>query len=109
MAYAVAGIRPDVRTIPESWILLQDLPLAPAGLPVADPRAFAGMFGPRSPAVLVANEGITLGGATLLEAFDRLEVAEFSARSLLLARSLGTVQPIDDAQVEALRKKFFPS
>ena len=40
---------------------------------------------------------------------DRLEVAAFSARSLILGRSLGDMQPIGDQQVEALRRKFFPS
>jgi L-fuculose-phosphate aldolase len=33
-------------------------------------------------------------------------VAEFSAKSLTLGASLGTLIPINDAQVEALRKKF---
>jgi L-fuculose-phosphate aldolase len=109
MAFAVAGVKPDVRTIPESWILLRDLPLLPAGSPLADPDGFARRFGRDCPAVLVRNEGIYSTGASLLEAFDRLEVAEFSARSLLLGRSLGEMRPIGDRQVEALRRKFFPS
>ena len=109
MAFAVAGVKPDVRTIPESWILLRDLPLLPAGSPLADSDGFARRFGRECPAVLVRNEGIYSTGACLLEAFDRLEVAEFSARSLILGRSLGDMRPIGERQVEALRRKFFPS
>jgi L-fuculose-phosphate aldolase len=109
MAFAVAGVKPDVRTIPESWILLRDLPLLPAGSPLADPDSFARRFGRECPAVLVRNEGIYSTGASLLEVFDRLEVAEFGARSLILGRSLGEMQPIGDRQVDALRRKFFPS
>ena len=108
MAYAVAGVKPEVRTIPESWILLRDLPLLPGGSSRPDPANFARQFGSECPAVLVRNEGIHSTGTNLLEAFDRLEVAEFSARSLILARSLGEMQRIGDSQVEALRRKFFP-
>jgi L-fuculose-phosphate aldolase len=109
MAFAVVGMKPDVRTIPESWILLRDLPLLPAGEPVADPTGFARRFGGECPAVVVRNEGIYATGANLLEAFDRLEVAEFSARSLIMGYALGEVQPIENQRVEDLRRKFFPS
>ena len=109
MAFAVAGMKPDVRTIPESWILLRDLPLLPAGEPLADPTGFARRFGGECPAVVVRNEGIYSTGANLLEAFDRLEVAEFSARSLIMGYALGEVRPIEDQRVEDLRRKFFPS
>ena len=109
MAFAVAGVKPDMRTIPESWILLRDLPLLPAGSALSDPDGFARLFGRECPAVLVRNEGIYSTGASILEAFDRLEVAEFSARSLILGRSVGDMRPIEERQVEALRRKFFPS
>lgn len=107
MAFAVAGVKPDVRTIPESWILLRDLPLLPTGSPLADPAAFARQFARECPAVLVRNEGIYSTGANLLEAFDRLEVAEFSARSLILGRALGEMHPIGEREIDALRRKFF--
>jgi L-fuculose-phosphate aldolase len=109
MAFAVAGVKPDMRTIPESWILLRDLPLLPAGSALSDPDGFARRFGRECPAVLVRKEGIYSTGASILEAFDRLEVAEFSARSLILGRSVGDMRPIEEPQVEALRRKFFPS
>ena len=109
MAFAIAGHEPDVRTIPESWILLRDMPLLPPGSPRADPAGFADRFGPECPAALVRNEGVYSTGANLLEAFDRLEVAEFSARSLILARALGEMHPIAERDVEALKQKFFPT
>jgi L-fuculose-phosphate aldolase len=89
--------------------LLRNLPLLPAGSALSDPDGFARFFGRECPAVLVRNEGIYSTGASILEAFDRLEVAEFSARSLILGRSLGDMRPIGEPQVEALRRKFFPS
>jgi L-fuculose-phosphate aldolase len=45
-------------------------------------------------------------GDKLLGTFDRLEVAEFSAKSLTMGASLGNLVPINPGQVEELRKKF---
>jgi L-fuculose-phosphate aldolase len=107
LAFAVAGVKPDVRTIPESWLFLQDMPLVDFSMPYGDTENFARMFGPGSPAVLVANDAVYVTGGEPLETFDRLEVAEFTARSLIMSRSLGELSPISERQVEDLRKKFF--
>ncbi len=55
---------------------------------------------------MLANDAIVVGCDTLLNAFDRLEVAEFSAKSLILAAPVGKLHPINDAQVEDLRVAF---
>lgn len=106
MAFAVSRQKIDVRTIPESWIFLQDIPTLPFGSQYEDCGRTARMFSPDRPAVLIENEGCIVTGADLLQTFDRLEVAEFSARSLIMARSLGTLVPINEEQVEELRKAW---
>jgi L-fuculose-phosphate aldolase len=58
------------------------------------------------PAVLVANNSFLVTGGYMTQAFDRLEVAEFSAKLLVIGAPLGRMVPINDAQVEDLRKKF---
>ena len=45
-------------------------------------------------------------GKTLLEAFDRLEVAEFTAKCLLLASRIGSYKPIGEQQVEDIVNAF---
>jgi L-fuculose-phosphate aldolase len=45
-------------------------------------------------------------GDKLLQTFDRLEVAEFSAQSLVMAKPIGTLVPISNDQVEELREVF---
>ena len=45
-------------------------------------------------------------GDKLINTFDRLEVADFSARSLILAAPLGNLKPITDAEIEDLRVAF---
>ncbi|HSH19651.1 MAG TPA: hypothetical protein VLA03_04325, partial [Draconibacterium sp.] len=59
-----------------------------------------------TPAVIINNDSVLVTGDKLLGTFDKLEVAEFSAKSLTMAASLGKLVPINDEQVEALRKKF---
>jgi len=56
--------------------------------------------------LLIENDCILVTGDKLLQTFDYLEVAEFSAKSLVLAASLGEMVPISDEQVEDLRKAF---
>jgi L-fuculose-phosphate aldolase len=56
--------------------------------------------------VVIENDCLLVTGATLLQAFDRLEVADFSAHAIIQSRALGPVQPITDTQVAELRAAF---
>ncbi len=106
MAYGVSGNKLDVRTIPESWIFLQDIPMVNFGEQFDGAEKLARMFTPETPAVIIKNDSIIVTGDKLLQTFDRLEVAEFSARSLIMGHPLGALVPINDDQIEDLRKKF---
>ena len=106
MAYGVAHEPFNTRTIPESYVMLRDIALLPYGAQYTDQDSVAAMIGPDRPFVIVQNDCAIVAGSTLLEAFDRLEVAEFSARSVIAASAIGPITPIGDAQVEALRKAF---
>ena len=106
MAYSVTGEKMDVRTIPESWIFLQDIPNMPFGSHFVGQEAILNTISESTPAVIINNDSVLVTGDKLLGTFDRLEVAEFSAKSLTLGSSLGKLIPINDQQVEALRKKF---
>jgi L-fuculose-phosphate aldolase len=106
MAYSVTGEKIDVRTIPESWIFLQDIPNMPFGSHFAGEEAILNTLSENTPAVIINNDSVLVTGDKLLGTFDRLEVAEFSAKSLTMGTSLGKLIPINDDQVEELRKKF---
>ncbi len=105
MAFSVTAEKLDVRTIPESWIFLQDVPSVPFGSHFAGQEKILNLLS-GSPAVIIDNDSILVTGDKLLGTFDRLEVAEFSAKSLVLSSALGDLKPIDEKQVEELRKKF---
>jgi L-fuculose-phosphate aldolase len=106
MAYGVTGEKIDVRTIPESWIFLQDIPNMPFGSHFTGEEAILNTISKDTPAVIINNDSVLVTGDKLLGTFDRLEVAEFSAKSLTMGACLGDLVPINDDQVEDLRKKF---
>ena len=106
MAFGVSGALLDVRTIPESWIFLQDIPIIPFGKQFSLDNTISENISKNSPAVIIQNDSIVVTGDKLLQTFDRLEVAEFSAKSLIMGKSIGDLVPINNDQIEDLRKKF---
>jgi L-fuculose-phosphate aldolase len=106
MAFAVSNADFNVRTIPESWIFLQDVHTVSFGEHFAGKSTIPDLLSKSSPALLVRNDCALVTGDKLLQTFDYLEVAEFSAKSLIMAASLGKMVPISDEQVEELRKAF---
>ena len=105
MGFCTSGHKFNVRTIPESWILLKDVPTMPFGSQYTDIGSVVDCL-KSSPCILLANDSVVVTGDALLQTFDRLEVGEFTARSLIMASSLGDLEPITDAEVEELRVAF---
>jgi L-fuculose-phosphate aldolase len=106
MAFGVSGVKFDVRTIPESWIFLQDVPGLYFGAQFIDNETIPDMLSKGISALLVNNYAFIVTGDKLLQTFDKLEVAEFSAKSVVMGTALGKMVPINNEQIEALRKKF---
>ncbi|MDQ8205277.1 class II aldolase/adducin family protein [Pelagicoccus sp. SDUM812003] len=94
------------RTIPESYILLRDIPRLPFGAQYTNESAVSSAIDAKTPVLLIENEAVLVVGKSLLEAYDRLEVAEFSAGSLIDAYSLGGLVEMDDQAIDELKEKF---
>ncbi|WP_439130913.1 class II aldolase/adducin family protein [Polaribacter sp.] len=105
MAFAVTGEYLDVRTIPESWIFLQDIHSVKYGTHFKK-NTDKSITKNCNTALIIENDSVIITGDKLLQTFDYLEVAEFSAKSIVLGNSLGEMIPINDNQVEELRDKF---
>lgn len=105
-AFCVSGQNFDTHTIPESYVLLKDIPLVPYGSQFKGQKVIPETLSEETPIVLLENDSILVTGKSLLETFDRLEVAEFSARSLINSVPIGDMVPIDDDEIEQLRRKF---
>ncbi len=106
MAFAVTDAAFDSRTIPESYIQLRHVPKLPFGSPFLDMEKVAGTFVESTPVAIVENDCVIVTGSSLLNAFDRLEVAEFSAKAILATRGLGDIVAISDAQVQEIDEAF---
>jgi len=106
MAFGVSATPLDTRTIPESYVVLRDIPVLPYGTQFSDASAVVNTLSARTPVVLVQNDCLITTGASLLQAYDRLEVAEFTANAVIQARALGPVQRMSDAQAAALHAAF---
>jgi L-fuculose-phosphate aldolase len=58
------------------------------------------MFGYRKNIVMVDNRCVIVTGASLLNAFDRTEVLEYGAASLLAAHALGSPIALSEAEIK---------
>ncbi len=106
MAFAVTETAFDSRTIPESYLLLRETMKVPFGTSYREPRKTAGLFSAQTPVLIFENDCVIVTGNTLLNAFDRLEVAEFTAKSIIASRSLGDIVHIGGGEVEDIKKAF---
>lgn len=106
MAFAVTDAEFDSRTIPESYILLRRTPKLPFDAVYHDIEKTASAFTPDTPIALIKNNCVIATGASLLQAFDRLEVAEYSAKAVIAARSLGDIVHIDDQKIKDIEVAF---
>lgn len=106
MAFAITGEPLDSRTIPESYIMMRDIPYLEKPIFLIEPGELADAFNESTPIVMTGNDCIIVTGENLLKAFDRLEVTEYSAMSIILSKNQGTIIPIDQKGLEEIKKGF---
>ncbi len=106
MAFAITGTPLDSHTIPESFLMLNEIPLVPFRKRIEHPEEIADLVTPHIPGILIRNDCITVTGTSPFQVFDRLEVAEFTARSILNSKPLGPIKPISDQDINDLVKAF---
>lgn len=106
MAFAVTDATFDARTIPESYIQLRDVRKVPYDDIYVNPDVPASQLSPASPAMMVENSCVIVTGGSLLQAFDRLEVMEATANSIILSKEIGDIVHITEDEVEDLKVAF---
>ena len=106
MAFAVTDVKFDPRTIPESYILLRDVKRIPYTEYYTKQEDAVAYFGAATPAALVENNCVIVTGSTLLQAFDRLEVMESTAHSIINSAAVGQIVHISEEEVDDLKKAF---
>ncbi len=106
MAFAVTDTKFDPRTIPESYILLRDVKRISYEDYYTKQDMAAEYFGEATPAAMIENSCVIVTGNTLLQAFDRLEVMESTAHSIINASAIGKIVHISKQEVDDLKEAF---
>ncbi len=106
MAFAVTDEALDSRTIPESYILMRTIPKLEFGANYMQPKETASVFKENTPIAIIKNDCVIVTGNGLLNAFDRLEVAEYSAKAIIAAKDLGDVVKISDKEIDDIEDAF---
>ena len=106
MAFALTDAEFDSRTIPESYIMLRNVPKVPFGSIFIDYEKLANTISMVSPVVLVENDCVLVAGTSLINAFDRLEVTEYTAKSIINASHIGKIVKISEEQVSEIDEAF---
>jgi L-fuculose-phosphate aldolase len=86
--------------------MLREIKPLPFGVNITNPKLLSDTISASTPVVMIENDSVVVTGNSLLNVFDRLEVAEFSAKALIDAAVIGKMKPINDAQVEDIKKAF---
>jgi L-fuculose-phosphate aldolase len=95
MAYAVTDAPFNPRIIPESHIVLRQVQKIPFTAACQNHDAIADKLSELTPVLICENSRILVTGSSPLHAFDRLEVMEATARTIIAAHSLGDPFQID--------------
>jgi L-fuculose-phosphate aldolase len=101
----VAARKPiNTRLIAEAYAIIGEPQIAPYAL-MGSPElaeAVAGSFKKHTACVLMENHGVLCIGETLLQAFDRIEVLENTAKINLYAAQLGGGVELDEIQLREI-------
>ena len=106
MAFAVTDAVFDARLIPESYIMLRTVKKFPFGASFLQAEKMAPELSPVHPVCIVENDCVIVTGDSLLNAFDRLEVMEYSAKSVVYTHTIGHIVRISDDEVSEIEQAF---
>ncbi len=106
LAFAGTQTVHDTRTLTEGYMILGTIPQVPMQEALSDSGTLPSLIRKRSPAVLISHCGLLASGDTLLQALDRVEVAEAGMRAELWARQLGNVTRLTGDELKAMDRSF---
>lgn len=106
MAFAITEEVFDSRMIPESYIILRDIPKVPHDDLYTREEKTAALLTKQTPIIIGQNCCAVVTGTSLLNAFDRLEVAEYSAMAVIAAKALGDIINMEPARIDEIDVAF---
>ncbi len=110
LAFGVSNAKFDSKTIPESYIVLGEIPKllygSEFGKKGESSLKIIDIISEKTPIVLCENNCLIVTGNSLLQSYDRLEVAEYSAKSIIASKAIGRVVPIGETEIGELEHAF---
>lgn len=106
MAFGITRTELDARTIPESYIMMRELQRVPFGTSMTSPLMISDLLSAKTPLVLIENDSLIVTGSSLLNCFDKLEVSDFTAKTLIATKNIGKAVRISDDEVKAINAAF---
>ena len=106
MAFGISGTPFDVHTIPESLMYLKEVVMLPFQTDFDKLTELVVSQCKTSNAMILRHNTVLTTGKSLLQVYDRLEIAEFGAKSLIMSKSIGEFKPISSQQAEEIRKTY---
>ncbi|MEZ5477689.1 MAG: class II aldolase/adducin family protein [Thiolinea sp.] len=100
VAFSIVRQTPRTEMIPQARQVCGEVGYAPYAVPGTDALgdSIAATFAQGVNAVIMENHGTVVGGASLLDAFQRFESLEFCARTQINASRLGSPRYLSDQQ-----------
>lgn len=105
-AFSVTEEKFDTRTIPESYVFLQDVNRVPYGVQYQEDGGISDYISASTPTAILQNDGVLVTGSSVLDAFDRLEVLESTAEAVINARSIGDISVMPESVINELCEAF---
>lgn len=93
--------------IPESYIILRDWVKVEQDYDVNSHQQYCSQLSENTPLMIFNGGDVLIGGSSYYQIYDRLEVFDFTVKVLLNSREMGSVNLLNEDQIEALRLKFF--
>lgn len=108
VAFSIIGQVPDTRLFHQASRVCGPGGFAPYALPgsTALGQEIAAIFKQNFNCVILENHGVAVGGADLREAFQRFEMFEFTAKTIIKASLLGEVRFLTEEQLMLSRKEL---
>ncbi|MBQ8087660.1 MAG: class II aldolase/adducin family protein [Clostridia bacterium] len=105
-AFTVTDASFDSRTIPESYLVLRDVRRLPFSTGLDNAEEIAEVFNQKTSVALIENRGCIVTGAGLANAFDKLEVLEYSAQAIIAAKDVGPIVLIQPEEISKIEEAF---
>lgn len=106
MAFAVTDQEFDARLIPESYLQLRTVHKYPFGSTFMEAEELAAKLNADNPVAIIENDCVITTGTSLINAFDKLEVMEYSAKSVIMTHNVGQIVRITDEEVDEIEVAF---